>query len=197
MTILDDLPTGPELRPNRAQADKAIISAIASIRTPQHRSMKMGRHRPISARLVVAGCVRAGILTGGAATAAALLSTRQPTVLDLARCYSEPSANFASSFPGTSITTATAVGGSSTSRLDVPDQALQICASLWRQGFLVYGAAGIARPPAVPTTANDPVPTLVACVLPSGEAAVFPGAAGTCRSLNLPSMGSKSSASAR
>lgn len=61
--------------------------------------------------------------------------------------------------------------------------ALDVCAALYRQGILRLG-----RRVDYQVHAGDrfPVPSLVACTLPGGIAAVFPGTRGTCAHLNLP-----------
>ncbi len=64
------------------------------------------------------------------------------------------------------------------------DNALSVCAGFWRQGILRPGPDG-AR--GAPDPGRDhPVPPLVACVLPDGTAAVFPGTTPTCAALGLP-----------
>lgn len=185
MTILDDLTGGPEHRPARAEADKAELSAMIRAREGRRLAGPVPRRLgSLGARGVVAGLVVAGALAGGGVAAAVLLSPQRPTVLDEARCYSEPSTDFSTSFPGTSVSVAGPAGATGTT-VDVPDQAVGACAAVWRQGLLVYGAPGVVQGDGVP---DHPVPALTACVLPSGEAAVFPGGPKTCRSLGLPPM---------
>jgi hypothetical protein len=96
-----------------------------------------------------------------------------------ARCYTVASLAGGGLFHGTTI----APAGSPGSRTQV-DNAVTVCAALWRQGFLLPGAAGIARQP--DTTIRHRVPPLVACVMPDGTAAVFPGGPRTCGYLGLP-----------
>jgi hypothetical protein len=191
MTVLDDLPTGPRLRPARADADKAELAHVvreASEAVPHLvRRLRIG---PLSARATIAGVVVAGALAGGGAAAAVLLSPQRPTVFDEARCYSEASTDFSASFPGTSVAVASAVG--SQSGVDVPDQALEACGAVWRQGLLVTGSSGVVQGSGIP---DHQVPSLAVCVLPSGEAAVFPGGTGTCGGLGLPPMAPKASGS--
>jgi len=191
MSMLDELSGRLELRADRAAADKAVItSIIAEPRRENLAWVRAGSRRELSGRVIVVGALAAGVLAGGSAAAAVLLAPARPTVFDQARCYSEPSRDFSASFPGTSIATATPVG--QTDATDVPDQALDACSAVWRQGLLVYGAE---RALPGPGTSDDPVPRLAVCVLPSGEAAVFPGDADTCGALGLPAMAADGSAS--
>lgn len=193
MTMLDDLPDRLEPRAARAAADKAVLSSIVVEPRREHFSWaKSGGRRKLSGRVIVVGALVAGVLAGGGAAAAVLLAPQRPTVFDQARCYSEPSSDFSDAFPGTSITTPTEVGQSGP--IDVPDQALDACSAVWRQGLLVYGSPHVLSGPG---TSDNRVPPLVVCVLPSGEAAVFPGDAETCASLGLPPMAPNGSASRR
>jgi hypothetical protein len=66
--------------------------------------------------------------------------------------------------------------------------AVAVCAALWAGGVLQLGA-DLPTPPSRlgPLPTSQPVPPLVACVL-HGEAAVFPGDAGTCQKLGLPTL---------
>jgi hypothetical protein len=63
---------------------------------------------------------------------------------------------------------------------------VEICATLWRAGVIQLGKAQAHPQPGQGALPQDlPAPPLVACTL-HGEAAVFPGDAGTCRRLGLP-----------
>lgn len=194
MSIFDNPPPGPRVRPHRAEADKAVLSAV--IHELKGGLLHLGRTRRLgrlSSRATLAGILVAGVLAGGTATAAVLLSAQRPTVFDKVRCYSEASRDFSASFPGTSVTIANAAGSASTS-VDVPDQALEACAAVWRQGLLIPGASGVVRTRGIPERA---VPPLAVCVLSSGEAAVFPGGSKTCATLGLASMAPKASSSSQ
>jgi hypothetical protein len=59
--------------------------------------------------------------------------------------------------------------------------AVDICASLWRQDFLVSASPYLGDG----SDAPQPVPPLVGCVLPGGEVGVFPTSQ-TCEQLGLP-----------
>ncbi|WP_242910626.1 hypothetical protein [Actinomadura terrae] len=61
---------------------------------------------------------------------------------------------------------------------------LDACATLFRQGFLREGDSRLHED--TDGAATRPVPRLAACVLPSGQVAVFPNA--TCRQQELPDL---------
>lgn len=126
---------------------------------------------------------------GGAAIVAALgtaagafiyVQQSQPiTNKTEARCYTVASLEGGDQFHGTTV----AAAGRPGSKAQV-DSAVSVCAALWRQGFLLPGAAQIASPHN--TAVRHRVPSLVACVMPDGTAAVFPGDGRTCAKLGLP-----------
>lgn len=140
-----------------------------------------GRRRSRKRALVGAGVAVALCSAGGAA----YVQQSQPvTNHGLARCYSVASLAGGDQFHGTTIAAAGRPG--STAQVD---QAVSVCAALWRQGLLVPGAARAGNPPG--GTAAHRVPPLVACVMPDGTAAVFPGNSHTCPSLGLPQSSGK------
>jgi hypothetical protein len=111
--------------------------------------------------LIVVG----GSVVGGAA----FFKTGEATDHGSARCYTVLSVGNGASFTGTTI--------ADTGRIGTEKQvqsALAGCTALWRQGFLAPGSA-IRRPPqGEPRAGTGQVPTLVACTLPDGTAAIFP-----------------------
>jgi hypothetical protein len=138
-----------------------------------------GRRRGRKPVLIAAGA--AAIVVGTTAGAIVYVQHSQPvTNKSVARCYTEANLGGGDQFHGTTIAEAGVPG----SRAPQVDNAVSVCADLWRQGFLLPGAAGVARQPN--TKAHHLVPPLVACVMPDGTAAVFPGNPRTCASLGLP-----------
>jgi hypothetical protein len=136
------------------------------------------RRRPLAiaaSAVVVAAATSAG--------AYAYVQHSQPvTDKSEARCYTVASL---SAGPESYATIAQATMAGSPRPAQVAN-AVSICAALWRQGFLHSGPQG-ARGRATPGPAGSgQVPPLVACVLPDGTAAVFPGTAPTCATLGLP-----------
>jgi hypothetical protein len=131
-----------------------------------------------------------GVVVAAGATAAgyAFVPHSQPvTDMDTARCYTVASLS-AGPQSFTSIAQATPVNSGRPGQVT---DALGTCASLWNQGFLRAGPQGAGVSTARPSPgADNPVPTLVACVLPDGTAAVFPGGKSTCAALGLPNAGS-------
>jgi hypothetical protein len=137
-----------------------------------------GRRRARKPVFIATGA--AAIVLGTSAGAIAYVQHSQPvTNKSEARCYTEANLAGGDQFHGTTIAEAGVPG----SKAQV-DSAVNVCAVLWRQGFLLPGAAGVARQPN--TKAHHRVPPLVACVMPDGTAAVFPGNLRTCANLGLP-----------
>lgn len=176
MIDVDDVPTGA-VTLRRAEAEKKLLRELAASSASQP-----VRHRR---RVFVLGALAAVGLAGVSAAAAyTVLAPERATQRDSARCYTEVSGDTGDDFPGTTIAEAQKVGGP---KPDVPPAAVRVCADLWRQGFLTE--AGATEPPDGEPRSDRPVPELVACVLPSGQTAVFPGDAQTCSNLGFPILG--------
>jgi hypothetical protein len=118
------------------------------------------------------------LLVSSTAVAIAYVQSQPVTVKTTARCYTVDSLAAGTNFFGTTIANAGRPG--TTAQVN---DALSVCAALWRQGCLKHGARTALRPG---PNEHRPVPTLVACTLPNGTAAVFPGRRGTCARLGLP-----------
>jgi hypothetical protein len=154
----------------RATEVRKLLEALVS---DQPRAGRRRRLMPMmggATVLLPAAC--ASVVTGDHASAPV-------TNTSWARCYTSASLAPAGAykFIGTTVTL-TNVSGASARVTD----ALGVCAVLWRQGLLIRGKAGLG-----PRIGRDHrVPPLVACVMPDGIAAVFPGHARTCAALGLP-----------
>jgi hypothetical protein len=175
MIDLDDVPAERALPAGRRDADRALL---ARVMVERRTIRSLPRRRP----LIVAGGVVALLAVGGAAAAYTLLPPKAASVQDSGRCYGKLSTDFGDGFPGTTIGVASRPGQAAQ---DVPPQVLDACAAVWRAGF--FTADGSQAPDPDPATTHA-VPPLVACVLPSGQAAVFPGKADTCAVLGLAPM---------
>jgi len=123
--------------------------------------------------LIAAGVTAVVLGTGAAAAVAAYQPVTNKTQ---ARCYTVADA-------ASSRYTTIAPAGRPGSRAQVQD-ALSVCAALFRQGFLTVGGPGISR--LTSGKGNHPVPRLVACTMSDGTASVFPGGPSTCARLSLP-----------
>jgi hypothetical protein len=132
------------------------------------------RRRPLVLGVVIA------ILVGGSAGAVGLLRSAHVTNRQSARCYVVPELGQGESFNGTTV----GAPGRPGSKVQA-DHAIEACQALWRGGFFVPGKYGIQRPDKTKVTVR-PVPPLIACILPDGRAAIFPGDATTCGKLGLP-----------
>lgn len=128
-------------------------------------------------------------LAGGAVAATTLMGS-SPASEDSVRCYS--AASLSALFNSTS--TAEPVSGAPAADNGVTVAgAIERCAGLWAAGLVEPGKVGhptvppggqLVIPSAVP--GEGKVPPLTACVLESGEAAVFPGGKNKlCQSLGL------------
>jgi hypothetical protein len=173
-----DLTDVPDIRPipgARRSADEAMLRAKV---VANHG--RAPRRRPRVATVAVVGIVGV-IAVGGVAAAGAFLAPKPATNRQTGRCYSTISSNFGDNFPGSSMGNAARPGGTAP---ELPPLAIDDCAASWRAGAMTYPGTHPS-----PNAAGDyPVPPLVACVLPSGEAAVFPGPPSTCASLGLPTL---------
>jgi hypothetical protein len=167
MTALEP-PPGRTLPPHRRAAARRQLESIVAQPAGHHRR-RLG---------IIAGAAAVAVIGTGAGTAVYLQS--QPvTNKTSARCYTVASLAGGPNFQGPTIAHAAPPGGKAQ-----VDNALSVCAALWRQGFLRPGSRGMAQPGGA--TANHPVPPLVACTMPDGTAAVFPGNSHTCAHLGLP-----------
>ena len=177
MIDLENVPQLRELTPERRDADEALLRHAV-------RSAPLDRRRR-RLRVVAGAGVAAVVVVGGVAAAGSVLSARDADVRNSARCYSAVSSDFGDGFPGTTVGVAAAPGQSAA---DVPSQVVELCSSVWAAGVFAPGGAQASasaggKSGTLPT--DGPVPVLTACMLPSGEAAVFPGPAGTCGQLGL------------
>jgi hypothetical protein len=131
------------------------------------------RHR--SKSTVIAAGAAAIVLTAGAA-AFAVAEFQPVSNKTQARCYT------VADLAGGRYTTV-AQADRPGSKAQVQD-ALSVCAALFRQGFLTIGGPGVnQRANGLP---NHPVPRLTECTMRDGTAAVFPGGPATCAKLGLP-----------
>jgi hypothetical protein len=176
----EHVPQMTRVSPRRREADKMLLRELVTCSSATQRKR---RPRPrLTKRLIVITALITTVVGTSTAAAAIVLTSQNPTVTDQARCYSEVSTNFSASFPGWSVAVAGLEG--QTTQPDVPQQMLSACAAAWSNGAAQPGF----NSPTFPHDQQFPVPSLVACVLPSGEAAAFPGNSQTCAQLGLPEM---------
>jgi hypothetical protein len=178
---LDDLGQTPSLPATRRTADLARLRV--AMRDNPRRDVA-GRAR-WTRRGVTFTATTAIALGGGAAAAAVVyqLAPQHATVASHGRCYWQVSDQFGDDFPGTTAVTDTDDKGWTP---EVVATLVDGCAAIWRAGAFQEGKPGINSDVA---SANDyPVPELAACVLPDGEAAIFPGDPTTCDDLGLPAL---------
>lgn len=160
----------------RAQLRAMIAADLAAGAAPASpvRGRASARHwRRWSTALIAGGALA---LTGGVAVA--FLPRSQPTQLDLVRCFSRAEPPF-----GESPRVPSAALSQHGTLLESAHEAIDLCASLWRDGWLPDPET---KDQDDPPPGNQPVPELHACVLPDGVAGVFPGQESVCISLGLP-----------
>jgi hypothetical protein len=160
-----------ELPSHRAAAIRALLEQhVAGQPVLARRRRLMPTATAAVAVLLLAAC--ASVVAGDHATAP-VTNTAQ------ARCYTSARTTPARGYGqlGTTVSLTNLDG----TPAHVTD-ALDVCALLWRQGLLTVGKAGLGAR----IGSNHPVPPLVACVLPTGIAAVFPGRPHSCANLGLP-----------
>ncbi len=172
MSDLIDLPEQRSMPQTRALARQRHIETFATAPSAGHRFTRR------TARFVTVLAGGAVLLVGGTA-AATYVAFRPATVpvADQTRCYTKATLDGGDDFFGTTVTVAYAADAPRT-----PASALTTCADLWRQGLLHLGTKAVDAPD---PGHEYPVPPLVACVLDSGVAAVFPGDDRTCALLGL------------
>lgn len=169
-------PASQPMHEDRLAAHKKLLMDTVAGGSPPRRR---------AARWVVPAVVTGLMLSGGVAVAS-FVTSKPASVVNEVRCYTEAdTAGFYSS--AVLATTHGALG-------DAAEDAVGNCAELWRIGLLSLGPADAQKPPVPhdPKQAAEPaehiVPSLTACVLDEGVAAVFPGSAGTCERLGLPQL---------
>lgn len=155
---------------------------------PEHRRAAMrhqlttavgGRHRR---RPLLIAATAVMVAAGTSAGAYAYVQHSRPVGDKTdARCYTVASLSAGRQSYAT-IGQATLAGSSRPAQVN---NAVSVCTALWRQGILRPGPQG-ARSRASGPAVSSHVPLLVACVLPGGTAAVFPGHPSTCGTLGLP-----------
>lgn len=169
------IPPPPRTLPEDRRA--AMRHQLTAVVTRSHH-----RRRPL---LIAASAVV--VAAGSSAGAYAYVQHSQPvTDKSEARCYTVASLS-AGPESFTTIAQASRAGSPQPARVG---NAVGVCAALWRQGILHPGPQGTRGRATPGPVGTGQVPPLVACVLPGGTAAVFPGAASTCVTLGLPNAAS-------
>jgi hypothetical protein len=158
--------------PQRMPALRAARREAARLQLEQHVARSRTTRRRAKPMAISAG-VALLVLSGGAAAFA--VAGYQP-VMDLthARCYTVTRTGGSYATVG--------VAGRAGSAAEARS-ALEMCSSLFRQGWLRLGASRVTPP--VRTGHPHPVPPLGACAMAGEVVAVFPGGADSCAELGL------------
>jgi hypothetical protein len=171
---LKDLPAERYMPPARLQARQQAVERFAKAPAPRRRVTR------VTARVVA---LVAGILVlvmGGTAVAYVAFMPATVPVANQTRCYTKASVGEGDDFYGTTVGQALSAG----SNARKAEAAVDICSSLWRQGILKLDSKQVGFP--AENRTDYLVPSLVACRLENGIAAVFPGDEMTCSRLGLP-----------
>ena len=165
-----------ELPPTRTLSDERVAVMSAAVAAELAEVSRPRRRFPRIFSVVAAGV---GLATLGAGAAAAYVALRPAHITNkqTARCYTVVTYTKGTVFPGTTV----AQFGSDGNPGQV-ENAIDTCAALWRTGIL---ERGVPVPVLRPAPGTHVVPRLVACVLPGGAAAIYPGPADTCVRLGL------------
>ena len=180
---------GPEVRASHRATLLAEIAAATA--TPIARDLALttstvadvvelsrsrGRRRR-RVTVVVIAALTVSVVGGGMAVALSKLRPSEPAMV---RCFAVVTTDFNNPGLGFDLGVAAAPGGTAPS---AAAQGLDQCGQAWFRGELS------GSDPHLPTDfpgGDQPIPHLVACVLPEGFVGVFPGPAGTCAALGLP-----------
>jgi hypothetical protein len=126
----------------------------------------------------------AGTMVVGTGVATAVVRRGEVTDTSVARCYSQAVRDDGRGFPGGEVVGVEPFDPKSPEkRPGAPSaaSALELCSQWWREGQ----AARVKGKPFVLPADLQPVPALVVCVLPNGQAAVYPGDSQTGARLEL------------
>ena len=176
MTDIDRIPPARAMRRERRDALRDVLEAeVARTRRPWWRRSWQG--------LAVGGGAVTLVLAGGVATAYVAFkpASNKASVL----CYSAASLK-SDHVSGMRVAVAQrmpAATSSSDSGTVAIDDPVAACSQAWQDGLLTADGTHVVQPNSA-TAAK--VPTLVACTLREGVAAVFPGDPLTCERLGLP-----------
>lgn len=175
-----------ELPPTRTLSDERVAVMSAAVAAELAEISRPRRRFPRIFSVLAAGV---GLATLGAGAAAAYVALRPAHITNkqTARCYTAVTYTKGTVFPGTTV----AQFGTNGLRGQI-DDAIDTCAALWRTGIL---ERGVPVPVLHPAAGTHVVPPLVACALPGGSAAIYPGPADTCVRLGLAPVVSTSSVS--
>lgn len=168
-----DLPD-QQLSPAVQERHLAYLHSLPDAEVP----VDLGARRTRRRRRILIGGIGAVVLIAGTGTAAALGVFDTVTNTETAYCYATASLD-----ESTGNRMEFAVQGSAENPRDAAANGVDVCGAYWRSGVFQIGKpVNIDQPP---TGTGSTVPPLVACVLPSGQAGIFPGDAATCPGLGL------------
>ena len=153
------------------------LAFLRSLPTDEPADFVSTARRQRRRRYAIAGLTAGVVIAAGGGTAAAFVLFSKASDTTTGYCYATASLDESST-----NRTEFAAAGTDDSPNDAAAVSVDVCAAYWRSGVFAGGTVDANQPP---TGGAWPVPPLIACVLPSGKAAVFPGDTTTCRTLGL------------
>lgn len=182
---LPGAPRVPELAPRVRQQHEAIILEQLAARAaakPAQSMPKPGRRRARRAGAGFAAALLAGVC---GATAIAALSPQHASDPVGVRCFAVATKQFDDESLFLPMIVVDTTSTASDEIASNPARATELCSQPWEGGEL-SATAPYLRSPAAQGTGTSRAPELIACILPSGQSAVFPGGRDTCQRLGLP-----------
>ena len=171
----------------KSQADQDLDPATQARHIAYLRSLPaggpaetVGAARRLRPRLIIAALTAGVLIAAGGGTAVAFVFFSNASDTSTGYCYATATLDESSN-----NRTEFAAAGTEINPNNAAVVSLEVCEAYWRSGVFAGGTVDVSQPPA---GGAWPVPPLVACVLPSGKAAVFPGDPTTCRTLGLSSL---------
>ena len=179
MNVVNDIPPARAARSERFEADQQLLRSLGVHTDALSRS---GTSRLTLRALTAIGAV--GVVVAGTGAAVVVVGDSEPSQRTEIECHSTEALGYGGEFDGTSAALGQPqrVGGAFTGAAVDINAPLEVCGTLWRQGFLKAGSKNPENP--APDEAH-PVPPLVACVTRDGGIAVFPSKVDLCAALGL------------
>ena len=152
----------------------ANVLEACSAHPTQHRH----RRRTV---LVFAGATALAVVAAGGVAASVVW--RAPTQRSTITCFATPSVDGP---PGQNSFDAAMATGTDGAGSDAASLALSLCSAAWERGELRPEPPYVVPVDPDAPYESQPVPSLIACILPSGGVGVIPGEQGACELVGLP-----------
>lgn len=172
---IDRVPPARALPPaRRAALHQLLTEEVARTAEPWWRR---------SRRAATVGVGAAALVLAGGAASAGYVMFRPATELQTVWCYDAPSLDENQRVQAGLANDDSE--GEAAGPIDINDP-VSMCSQLWQDGVLPVGAGSDLEAAPNEGAPAEEAPSLTACTLNDGIAAVFPGDENTCTGLNLP-----------